>query len=356
MKKISFLLLAAAFACSCTSNNTDNKSYVITGKFDNFNSDSVWLVNQDEEVLASVSSTDGSFEFKGEIDDPGIRIILKEREPEDETGLCAFILEPGNLTMYTVQDSFYVVKGTKSNDGFGEYMIGNYEITAKIRETGGRATDELIEMIEGRQEKIKKDLMKNLDNFYGLFCLERLADPDDPESTRIFLDKFSESVKKSEGWKKMSESVDKLLNFGVGKPYLDFTQNDADGNPVTASKVMAESKNKYVLIDFWASWCGPCMSELPYLKDAYNRFSSKGFEILGVSLDQDRDSWLNAVKDNDMNWIHVSDLNYWSNEVARLYNINSIPSNFLVDCETGIIVEKGLRGTALAEKLADLLK
>lgn len=356
MKKISFILLTAAFVCSCTSNSTDNRSYVITGKFDNFKSDSVWLVDQDDEVLAAVPSTDGSFEFKGEIDNPGIRIILKEREPEEETGLCAFILEPGNLTMSTVLDSFYVMTGTKSNEGFSQFMIDNNKISAKIRETNGTATDELISMIEGRQEKIKTDLLNNLDNFYGLFCLERLADPDDPESTRIFLDRFSESVKKTDGWKKMSESVDKLLNFGVGKPYLDFTQNDADGNPVTASKVMADSKNKYVLIDFWASWCGPCMSELPYLKDAYNRFSSKGFEILGVSLDQDRDSWLNAVKDNDMNWIHVSDLKYWSNEVAQLYNIHSIPSNFLVDCETGIIVEKGLRGAALTQKLTDLLK
>jgi len=356
MKKISFILLAAAFVCSCTSNSTDNKSYVITGKFDNFKSDSVWLVDQDDEVLAAVPSTDGSFEFRGEIDNPGIRIILKEREPEEETGLCAFILEPGNLTMSTVLDSFYVMTGTKSNEGFSQFMTDNNRITAKIRETNGTATDELIAMIEGRQEKIKTDLLNNLDNFYGLFCLERLADPDDPESTRIFLDRFSQSVKKTDGWKKMSESVDKQLNFGVGKPYLDFTQNDADGNPVTASKVMADSKNKYVLIDFWASWCGPCMSELPYLKDAYNRFSSKGFEILGVSLDQDRDSWLNAVKDNDMNWIHVSDLKYWSNEVAQLYNIHSIPANFLVDCQTGIIVEKGLRGAALAQKLTDLLK
>ena len=356
MKKISFILMAAAFVCSCASNSTDNKSYVITGKFDNFKSDSVWLVDQDDEVLAAVPSTDGSFEFRGEIDNPGIRIILKEREPEEETGLCAFILEPGNLTMSTVLDSFYVMTGTKSNEGFSQFMTDNNKITAKIRETNGTATDELIAMIEGRQEKIKTDLLNNLDNFYGLFCLERLADPDDPESTRIFLDRFSQSVKKTDGWKKMSESVDKQLNFGVGKPYLDFTQNDADGNPVTASKVMADSKNKYVLIDFWASWCGPCMSELPYLKDAYNRFSSKGFEILGVSLDQDRDSWLNAVKDNDMNWIHVSDLKYWSNEVAQLYNIHSIPANFLVDCQTGIIVEKGLRGAALVQKLTDLLK
>jgi len=356
MKKISFILLAAAFVCSCTSNSTDNKSYVITGKFDNFKSDSVWLVNEDDEVLAAVPSNDGSFEFRGEIDNPGIRIILKEREPEEETGLCAFILEPGNLTMSTVLDSFYVMTGTKSNEGFSQFMTDNNKITAKIRETNGTATEELISMIEGRQEKIKTDLLNNLDNFYGLFCLERLADPDDPESTRIFLDRFSQSVKKTDGWKKMSESVDKQLNFGVGKPYLDFTQNDADGNPVTASKVMADSKNKYVLIDFWASWCGPCMSELPYLKDAYNRFSSKGFEILGVSLDQDRDSWLTAVRDNDMNWIHVSDLKYWSNEVAQLYNIHSIPSNFLVDCQTGIIVEKGLRGAALTQKLTDLLK
>lgn len=345
------MMAAAAFTCSCTA---ENNSYTVSGKFSPFKSDSVWLMTDSEEILASVASSDGSFTIKGNIESPMLAIVATDKDVENIG--CIFILEPGNIEISSVLDSFYVAKGTKANDGFSGFITENYKITAKIQQTGGRVTNELESMLNGLQERIKRDLPQNLDNYYGLFCLQRLAAPDDPESTRIFLDRFSNQVKKTKGWKEMSDRIDMIMNLSVDKPYIDFTQNDKDGNPVTASKVMADPKNRYVLIDFWASWCGPCMGELPYLKDAYAKYSSKGFEILGVSLDQDRESWLKAIKEEQMNWLHVSDLKYWNNEVARLYDINSIPANFLVDCKTGLIVGKGLRGEALERKLADLLK
>ena len=351
MKKILFILMAAAaVACSGT---TDN-SYTVSGKFNVFDADSVWLLTENLDYITAVPSTDGSFEIKGNVENPEIAIVATDRF--GESAGCVLILEPGNLKMSAVMDSFYVANGTKANDKFSEFLMLNYKITLKIKETGGRATDELMSMIDGVEEKIKGDLMDNLDNFYGLFCVERLASRDDPESTRIFLDKFPKSVKESEWWNKLSDEVDGLMSFGLGKPYQDFTQNDPDGNPVTASKVISDPKNRYVLIDFWASWCGPCMRELPDMKEAYAKYSSKGFEILAVSLDQDRDSWLKTIKDEEMNWIHVSDLQYWNNAVARQYGINSIPSNFLIDCETGLIVSKGLRGRMLANTLSDLLE
>ena len=351
MKKVLFILMAAAaVACSGTADN----SYTVSGKFNTFDSDSVWLLTENLDYIAAVPSTDGGFEFKGNIESPKIAIVAIDRFGES-TG-CVLILEPGNLKMSAVLDSFYVANGTKANDRFSEFMTMNYKVSLKIKETGGRATDELMSMIDGIEEKMKNDLMDNLDNFYGLFCVERLASRDDPESTRIFLDKFPESVKSSEWWNRLSHEVDGLMSFGLGKPYADFTQNDPDGNPVTASKVISDPKNRYVLIDFWASWCGPCMSELPDMREAYAKYSSKGFEILAVSLDQDRDSWVNAIKNEEMDWIHVSDLQYWNNAVARQYGINSIPSNFLIDCKTGLIVSKGLRRKMLENTLSDLLE
>ena len=351
MKKLLFILMAAAaVACSGT---TDN-GYTISGKFNSFDGDSIWLLTENMECIASVPSSDGSFEFTGSTESPEIAIVAVDRNAESVG--CVLILEPGKFKMSCVLDSFYVANGTKANDKFSEFLVMNYKISAKIRETGGRATDELISMMDDIENKMKNDVMDNLDNYYGLFCIERLSSRDDPESTRIFLDKFPKSIQNSNWWKRMDTEVNGLLKFGVGKPYVDFTQNDADGNPITASKVISDPKNRYVLIDFWASWCGPCMNELPYLKEAYEKYSPMGFEILGVSLDQDRDSWINAIKNENMNWIHVSDLQYWSNEVARLYGINSIPSNFLIDCKTGLIVTKGLRGRMLENYLSDLLE
>lgn len=351
MKKVLFMIAAVAALCGCNSEG----SYTIKGHFSDCESDSVWLFDTDNgEVVASAPAKDGNFEFSGKIDIPFMGRIITSK-----FGLgpnCDLIVESGELTMSTVLDSLYVITGTKANEGLAELKKSVFELRQKLEETEGMVTEEIMPLIEAYEEKFKTGLKENLDNLFGVICLQSLDRPDDPESTRAFLDKFSDKMKQTKAWKDLNDIIDGRTKLGVGKPYLDFTQNDADGKPVKASSVISDPKNRYVLIDFWASWCGPCMGELPYMRDAYNMYSSRGFEIIGVSLDQERESWLNAVKEEKMNWIHVSDLNYWSNEVARQYNVQSIPTNYLIDCKTGLIVDKNLRGNALARKLADLLR
>jgi peroxiredoxin len=140
--------------------------------------------------------------------------------------------------------------------------------------------------------------------------------------------------------------------FGkIGSAMPDFTQNDQNGKPVRLSSF----KGKYVLVDFWASWCGPCRAENPNLVKEYNTFKSKNFTILSVSLDNSKDKWLDAIKKDGLTWTHVSDLKYWQNEVAVQFGIQSIPASFILD-PAGKIIAKDLRGADLGAFLSKNLK
>jgi peroxiredoxin len=141
-----------------------------------------------------------------------------------------------------------------------------------------------------------------------------------------------------------------LRNVAVGQAAPDITLPSPDGKNVSLSSL----RGKYVLIDFWASWCGPCRQENPNVVRMYNKYKDKGFEIFGVSLDESRDKWLKAIAMDKLTWPHVSDLKGWSSAAAQLYNIQAIPQTLLLDKE-GKIIAKNLRGKALEEKLASLL-
>jgi peroxiredoxin len=145
-----------------------------------------------------------------------------------------------------------------------------------------------------------------------------------------------------------------LQSAGIGKVGTvlpEFKQNDVNGKSVSLSSL----RGKYVLIDFWASWCGPCRAENPNVVKAYNAYKSKGFTVLGVSLDQDKNKWLEAIKKDGLTWTHVSDLKYWNNEVAVKFGIQSIPANFLIDPK-GVVIGRDLRGEDLEKVLATNIK
>lgn len=164
--------------------------------------------------------------------------------------------------------------------------------------------------------------------------------------------KLDESVKKMAAGKQVAGMIAENKIGSIGSLAMDFTQADTSGAPVALSSF----RGKYVLLDFWASWCGPCRQENPNVVENFNKFSAKNFTVLGVSLDRpgQKERWLEAIHADGLTWTHVSDLQFWNNAVAVMYNVRGIPQNFLLDPE-GKIIAKNLRGPALEAKLCEIL-
>ena len=164
--------------------------------------------------------------------------------------------------------------------------------------------------------------------------------------------KLDATVRNTESGKQLQEFIAESKIGAIGTQSLDFTQPDTTGVPVSLSSF----RGKYVLVDFWASWCRPCRDENPNVVENYNKFSKKNFTVLGVSLDRpgQKEKWLEAIHTDKLTWTQVSDLQFWNNAAAQLYKVKGIPQNFLVDPE-GKIVAKNLRGPELEAKLCEIL-
>lgn len=169
------------------------------------------------------------------------------------------------------------------------------------------------------------------------------------ESKELF-DKLSEENKNSVYGKKVANYIRLNKEPKIGEQFVDFEMSDPNG----ISHKLSDFKGKIILLEFWASWCGPCRQETPNLVKTYKKFNPKGFEIFAVSQDGEKDRWLMAIKNDSLNWIHVSDLKGNDNEASLIYGVNGIPDNFLID-KNGVIIARNLRGDKLNEKLAEIL-
>jgi len=209
-----------------------------------------------------------------------------------------------------------------------------------------------IDTLHGSEsQKLEMEFVKNNPNsIVSAFILSVYVTTWGKEITTELFEKFSAENQNSEYGKKITNYIRVNKDPKIGEQFVDFEMSDPYGN----SKKLSDLRGKTILLEFWASWCGPCRSENPNLVKTYKKFYPGGFEIFAVSLDNEKDSWLMAIKKDSLNWEHVSDLRGNDNEASLIYGVNGIPDNFLID-KNGVIIGRNLRGDKLNEKLAEIL-
>lgn len=330
----------------------------------------------DDRINDSTEIKNGQFAFKDKIAEPtlanlSVRFAPKEGEKRPRMDRMQIFLEPGNIQV-KAKDSlkFAVVSGSKAQKEYEAYnkLMAPYD---KRQETFGpryekfrnekdeagmkSIQDEYQAMLKEKNEKVVKPyidahpsspIILNILNSYVGYDI-------DPVVVEPLYDHLSVTNRNSPSGKALKNRIETAKKTAVGAYAMNFTQNDTLGKPISLS----DFKGKYVLLDFWASWCGPCRAENPNVVKAFNQYKDKNFTVLGVSLDQDgkHQAWMDAIHKDELTWTHVSDLKFWDNAVAKQFGIRAIPQNLLID-PNGKIIAKNIRGEELNKKLEEVIK
>ena len=360
MKKIFVVLAAAVALLGCNANKCE-----IVGRVDNFNAIGyVYLTDMwsTRAVIDSVKLENGNtFHFKGVKHAPTFaQLMLESGRP-----ISYLFIEKGKVRI--AGDSKLgdnMCSGTPANDAFTAMMTRNRELVAKYREAIANGDTATAEAIDNEHTQMQEEFFaQNKNNVFGLFMLQQQSHSLPSKEMLSKLAQLPEEMQAlpvAERMKAFAERKFKTEPQAEGSDYvpyyIDIAQPTPEGNIVSLKSVIENKKNRYVLLDFWASWCGPCMGEMPHLKEAYKLYHAKGFEIYGVSFDAKHEAWQGAIEKQGMKWVNVSTLERFDNPAAEDYAVESIPTNYLIDCSNGVIIAKNLRGEAVLEKLAELLK
>lgn len=360
MKKISLMAIAAVMMVACQEKN----AYTITGTFDSAaenDSISLQLVEGRRLVdLQKVPVVNGKFTFKGVADSVQLAAVTIG------DAFCQLFLEPGQIAIELKANQMAFALGTPNNNAYEAFMSDMKALEDEYAELAKNAqnpelseaeVNELKKQMGEFEEKyyqaMKNSIADNAGTYFGLNNLTNSYYYYSPEELAPVLESYIAAFPTNARLLQIKKNNDITLETAVGKQFKDFEMPDVDGNMHKLSECIAA--NKVTLVDFWASWCGPCRAEMPAVKDAYDAYKNKGFGIVGVSLDNNKEAWVKAIADLGIEWAQISDLQGWNCAGAKLYGVNSIPATVLV-AQDGTILARNLRGEAIKEKLAEILK
>ncbi|MEM6515047.1 MAG: TlpA disulfide reductase family protein [Bacteroidota bacterium] len=380
MKKILFLTLISGLLLSCNENtNPKIDGYLVVGEAPGvYNGIRVYLKtvgpNGRPVALDTAIVMGEKFKFEGSYD--GIEMV--KMNVNSVKGIFPFILENQEIKIVVDKDNIMDSKITSgsANTAMLEYNKSLKEITDETNtlrnnfrelspEERKALRDEVIAINKRRDNFPFEFLGKNQDNFYSLILTENLLKTrkNDLEIIAASFDGLSENLRSTEYGKNLQNKIKVMLNekaalsaTEIGKKAPDFNGPNPEGKTLALEDVMG----KVTIVDFWAAWCGPCRRENPNVVKIYEKYHDKGLEIVGISLDGSRKqkdpkaAWTRAIKDDNLTWHHISNLNYFNDPIARAYNVRSIPATFVLD-ENGVIVGKNLRGKALDARVAQYI-
>ena len=332
MGKFANVLMAGAMAAIAFSSCTEEKKgYVIEGQVTDVKEGMMYLKKYVDKTFVEVDSAaivDGKFKFEG-VAKEALAHGLTTRK-ESNRPMVFFLDNDAMQVSMNESGKELNITGSEANDIFMR--------NAKITRAKGYSLDSLLAAHPSSPVA-------------AYFVVKDFAYKLDLEGMKAARAKFDASLDGTSYILQIESMIDRMEKVQVGSVAPDFTLPDVDGNPVSLSSY----RGKYVLVDFWAAWCPDCRKENPNIVAAWEKYHGKNFDVLGVSLDRNRDQWLAAIEKDGLKWTQISDLKYWSSDAAVLYCIRWIPMSFLIDPE-GKIVAIGLEGEELHKKLEELLK